>query len=374
MKNRIVSLDYMRGVVIVLMAIDHASSAFNGGRFAADSHFFYRPGMELPVDQFLTRWITHLCAPAFLFLAGAALALSIERRVRDGHSNWSINRRLLVRGSLIALLDVIWISIFWAPGRILLQVLYAIGISMILMIPLRTLSNRWLAGIAIGFFIGAESILNALGSSTDQSTSVLLTLTLYPGLVDVFACLYPVLPWLAMMILGWVFGRYLLTWWGTETTRRALPVILSVVGVIALFLFVLLRGLNGYGNMALLRDDSSLVQWLLVSKYPPSLTFVLLEGGLIALVLGGLFWRENRRDKPMGRNHPLLVFGQTSLFFYLLHIPILEVTARLFGLQKSAGLSMTYVAAAGVLIALYPLCRWYRSYKRAHPNSPLQYI
>ena len=168
MKHRYVALDWMRGIVMVLMAVDHASGAFNKGRLFTDSSFLYQAGMELPALQFFTRWITHICAPTFLFLAGTALALSLERRERAGESNTSIDRYLLTRGLLIALLDPILISRFWGYGSIMFQVLYAIGVSLILMIPLRRLRTAWLLGASVGFIFFGELLtgVTAAGSTT----------------------------------------------------------------------------------------------------------------------------------------------------------------------------------------------------------------
>src|SRR5215510_7154281 len=126
----------MRGFVMVLMAIDHASVAFNAGRVADDSAAMYAGG-PLPAAQFFTRFVTHLCAPTFVVLAGAAIALGIERR-RARVGDRGIDRDLLVRGLLLIALDVVWMSTLSGLSP-LLQVLFALGAGMILMIPLRRL-------------------------------------------------------------------------------------------------------------------------------------------------------------------------------------------------------------------------------------------
>src|SRR5689334_24357806 len=111
-RNRIAAIDWMRGLVMVLMVIDHASMAFDGHHIAEDSALY--PGattMALPAAPFLTRWVTHLCAPTFVFLAGTALALSVERRVAKGVNGWEIDKGILIRGAIIALLDPTVISL-----------------------------------------------------------------------------------------------------------------------------------------------------------------------------------------------------------------------------------------------------------------------
>ena len=194
MKHRYVALDWMRGIVMVLMAIDHASGAFNKGRLFTDSAFIYEAGTRLPTLQFFTRWITHICAPTFLFLAGTALALSLERRERAGESNTSIDRYLLTRGLIIALLDPILISWFWNPGSIMLQVLYAIGMSLIFMIPLRRLRAAWLLGTSIVFFLVSELFIGLLFSLNNNQLNVFGALMIHGGLFPHLIVAYPVFP------------------------------------------------------------------------------------------------------------------------------------------------------------------------------------
>lgn len=364
-RARLPALDWMRGLVMVLMTVDHASGAFNAQRLVTDSTFLYPAGTALPAAQFYTRWVTHLCAPTFLFLAGTALALSLERRTRAGEPARAIDRHLLVRGLVIALLDPLLISRFWGPG-VILQVLYAIGLSLILMIPLRRLGDRSLLGVAALLFVGGEA-LAGLALLISGEPSVPGALLVHPGMFGWLLVIYPVLPWLAMMLVGWVFGRRLLD------EKPAIPALVSV-GAAALAAFVLVRGLDGYGNMRLYRDDGSLIQWLHVSKYPPSLSFALLEIGLMALVLAALFAVQDRVADRVGRHGPLTVFGQTALFFYVLHIPLLELAARALGMHDAGGLPETFTAALVTLVVLHPACWYYRRYKAAHPRSVLRYL
>jgi uncharacterized membrane protein len=139
--ERHLAVDWLRGLVMVLMTVDHASGEFNAGRLFTDATIFYKPGTALPVAQFLVRWMTHLCAPTFVFLAGFVLLGSVERRRRAGESEWSTTRFIVTRGLFIAALDPIWMRIvFPTPGGTwILQVLYAIGMSMVALAFLRRL-------------------------------------------------------------------------------------------------------------------------------------------------------------------------------------------------------------------------------------------
>ena len=162
---RIATIDWMRGLVMLLMVIDHASMAFDASHLSEDSAMYAEAAtMALPAAEFFTRWITHLCAPTFLFLAGTALALSIERRVAKGANAWEIDKSILTRGAVIALLDPTIVSL--GSGRWTFQVLLAIGLSMMCMAPLRRLPSWALLGLGLGWFAFGE--LSRVGSGTRQ--------------------------------------------------------------------------------------------------------------------------------------------------------------------------------------------------------------
>ena len=440
--SRLVAIDWMRGLVMVLMAIDHASLAFNGGRFGDDSWYAREPGAELPAAQFLTRWITHLCAPTFVFLAGTALALSFERRRLAGAQDRDLDRHLFKRALVILAFELLW----WAPFS--LQVLFAIGMGLICMIPLRRLSTRTLLITALAILILFEALFWGImhlggitaemirevtnfpdpsGESGQEALSEVgnqvrnlgwmsvFTPFFHPGLLVRIGPIplwvqYPFVPWLGMMILGWVFGRFLLqsltasvrpdtaaadptpadsasagstpansALAGSAPTNAMRPLIsverlLVISGLLALGLFVLLRAWNGYGNMLLLREDSSLLQWLYINKYPPSLTFALLELGLMALILWGFLRFQRAMKGPARAWNPLFVFGQTAFFFYLIHMHILMFGALAMGMFMNQGLGTAYLGALGVLVLLYPVCLWYRRFKAARPRRWVRYI
>ncbi len=181
--------------------------------------------------------------------------------------------------------------------------------------------------------------------------------------------------WLAMMLLGWAFGRHLLERKRDDLSKQETEKILLFAGLSGVLVSLFLRRANRYGNMGLLRDDASLVQWLHMSKYPPALVYSLLELGLMALALV-LFLRYERRMRgtPWRRN-PLLVFGQTALFFYILHFFVLGGSALLItGGMMQRGLAETYLAAGATLVFLYPVCLGFRALKRRYPTSIFQYI
>jgi uncharacterized membrane protein len=367
--KRVAAIDWMRGLVMLLMVIDHSSMAFDGSHVAKDSALYADAAtMALPSAEFFTRWITHLCAPTFVFLAGTALALSIERRASRGENPWEIDKSILIRGGIIALLDPTIVSL--GSGRMTLQVLLAIGLSMMCMAPLRRLPSWALLTLALGWMGLGEWVTSWLWTPPG-SASLTVALTVATHGSDEFVLKYPVLPWLAMMILGWVFGRHM-TRFGAGQSRVRPASALVAGGLAGLTIFAVVRGLRGYGDMFLHRADGSWQQWLHVSKYPPSLSFDGLELGLLCLCLAGLM--AIQPIIGIRPNGVLLVFGQTALFFYLVHRLLLEVPATYFGLRGTGTLVTTYVVSALVLALLYPLCRWYRGVKETHPNSVLKYL
>jgi uncharacterized membrane protein len=365
--TRSVAIDWMRGIVMVLMTIDHASLFYNAGRVADDSALGYVVGSALPPAQFFTRWITHLCAPTFVFLTGTSLALSVARKQRIGVDEASISRDFYIRGAFIALLDLTYMSTL--AQHLLLQVLYAIGASMMLMGVLRRLPTRVCLALSLFGIVGGELITLSLWDPHGAPASLPIALTLAPLFSKSVLVIYPVLPWLWLMLLGWTFGRFLLR---PEAQRMSAARLLSWSGVASLSLFALVRGANGYGNVMLYREDNSLVQWLHVSKYPPGLAYVTLELGVMALCLAALMKFEQRVTASL--RNPILVFGQTSLFFYVTHQLMLGGPATALGIRGKGDLGTAYLAAALALCVLYPLCLWFRGLKARHPNSLLRYV
>jgi uncharacterized membrane protein len=367
--HRIAAIDWMRGFVMVLMIFDHASMSFDRDHVDHDSALYADARtMPLPGGEFFTRWMTHLCAPTFVFLAGTALALSVERRVAKGANAWEIDKNILTRGAIIVLLDVTVISL--GLGRLSLSVLFAIGMSMMGMTVLRRLPTWGLLAFGLGWFLAGEWV-TGLVWSPPGAAPVAGAIPFATSGDGAFSIKYPILPWLAMMSIGWVFGRYM-AHHASGRARLAPGQVMLIAGLASLALFAGVRGLNGYGNMFLPRADGSWQQWLHVSKYPPSLSFASLELGLMALILAVMM----KLEPVLGvrENGPLLVLGQTAMFYYLVHRFVFDAAASYGGLLGIGTISATYGVAIVALVVLYPLCRWYRGFKAARPQSFLKYL
>jgi uncharacterized membrane protein len=367
--QRIATIDWMRGFVMILMVIDHASMAFDGSHISKDTAFYPDAGtMALPAAEFFTRWITHLCAPTFVFLAGTSLAISIERRAGRGVAPWEIDKNIMIRGAIIALLDLTIVSL--GSGRWTFGVLYAIGVSMMCMAGLRRLPTWGLCAAALGWIVLGELVVGAVWNPPGSSSIPAALMAAYYR-ADNLVIHYAFVNWLAIMMLGWVFGRHLIRR-AAGGSRVSGKKVLWIAGIAGLAVFFVVRGYAGYGDMFLHRADGSWQQWLHVSKYPPSLAYVALELGILCLCLAALHTLE--RHIGVRRNGVLLVFGETAMFFYLVHRLVLEVPATWFGLRGFGDLTTTYVVAAILIVLLYPACLWYRGFKKAHPDSFLKYL
>jgi uncharacterized membrane protein len=240
--NRIAAIDWMRGLVLVLMALDHASLIWNSGRLAADSAYLLNPetggplwvpGSPLDTFQFYTRWITHICAPTFLFLSGTSLAMSFEKRRARGMSDFELDKHLLIRAIVIFACEGL-LSMMSGMGEPFLQVLYAIAASMVAMIFLRRLPTSLLVALGLAWLAGSELVLSHFFPIEQEGRSIFELLFFTTGETGSLLVYYPMSHWLAMMLLGWAFGRYLLARPTTDAARQETEKLLLLSGLSAL--------------------------------------------------------------------------------------------------------------------------------------------
>ena len=253
---------------------------------------------------------------------------------------------------------------------VIFQVLYAIGMSLVCMAWLRKLSSRTLLALAVAIQVFGE--FSGRVQFTSQPLHAIWQFLFVggpvfrPGIVA-----YPLIPWLSIMMAGWVLGRWILATRERTYAERART--LALIGVALLVVFAVVRGVDGYGNWGLHRDSLAPLQWLHVAKYPPSLTYSALELGLTFLLLAGFFLLDGADPRPLLA--PLATLGATAFFYYLFHAHLVNAAAFFSHEDRNShGLLKTYVAAAVVLVALYPACVRYRRYKAAHPNGWTRYI
>lgn len=366
--SRLFPLDALRGLILVLMALDHAN------HFVAQKHLpgeFWGgvfPAYPNPL-AFLTRFVTHLCAPGFFFLMGAGMALFANSRLKHGWSNLAITGHFLLRGGLLIALQLLVINRAWemSAGRwglqIYIGVLAALGAAMMLAGLIWWLDPRALLALTGALLLGTELLAPEPGQ-WQQPFSLLTQLLLVPGGSLDFWVNYPVLPWLELVIFGLAFGCWLVSD-PRQAFRRGLW-----LGGAFLLAFVLIRLVDGFGNVRP-REGDTWMDFLNVVKYPPSLTFTLLTVG-VNLILLALFARVKEGLQRFFQ--PLVVYGRVPLFFYLSHLFVYALMGNLLTPQGTSLPIMYRYWLLGLLI-LYPLCLLYGRFKeRQPPNSAARFL
>ncbi len=357
---------------MILMAIDHCAY------FVARAHPSEFWGVALPQHaswlSFMTRWITHLCAPGFFLLMGAGIALLTASRTRSGWSTGKIARHLAVRGAVLVLVGqtievVPWAIAFFTTdpsalafqtimpgggGQIMLGlgVLYGLGVSMIVCSVLVRLPT-WVLAVAGAAAIMATQVLMPGPGSVAELFSPWLRALLIPGHTDFIFVLYPVIPWIGITLLGMALGNVL----SLDSDRGFRFASLGGASLLVLFIIVRLGG--GFGSIHLW-DGSTLMSFLHVTKYPPSLAFVSVTIGVNLLLLAAFNRWQHAFEK---RASAVLVFGRTALFFYVLHLYVYLVLGLPF--PHGTGYGLLYVMWVVGLVMLYWPCLWYTRFKAA---------
>ncbi len=360
--SRILPLDALRGLIIVFMALDHtnhfiaqkhAPSEYWGGQFPV-----YRDALP-----FLTRLVTHLSAPGFFFLMGVGMLLLANSRRKQGWGEWKIGGHFLIRGGVLIALQLLLINRAWemSPGGWVLEtyigVLFALGGTMILGSLLLQFKPKFLLPLTIVLVLGAELLTPNL-DQWNQAFSPISRLLLVPGGNLELWANYPILPWLELVSFGILFGHWLVDD-SRQAFRRALK-----LGAAFLLAFVVLRALDGFGNIRP-RQTDGWIAFLNVVKYPPSITFGLLTMGVNLIILG-LFAQVG--EKWQRFLQPLAVFGRTPLFFYVTHLFLYAALGHLLAPDGVSIPKMFPYWLLGLLI-LYPLCLGYRWLKRRQPTN-----
>jgi uncharacterized membrane protein len=375
--SRLTSIDALRGLVIVFMALDHVRAYFTEVRFD-------------PLDPsqtnallYVTRWITNFCAPVFVFLAGTS-AFLIRKRATAPQTA----RFLVTRGLWLILLEVTLITSFWTfnfdytYGPIL-QVIWVIGVSMIFLAALVYLP--WQAVGAIGLAICAlHNLLDGVPIPESPGWEFVWRLLHVPGATPIAYVYYPLVPWMGVMAMGYSLGAVFdLT---AERRRR----VLLWLGVGAIAAFIVLRFVNGYGDPQPWSGQGDVVRTLMsffnVDKYPPSLLFVLITLGPALLVLRALEGVHGRIVDVFA------VFGRVPLFFYVLHIPLIHFAAGLLALEAGygtqvltnflfdfpsdwgVGLAGIYLVWVLAVLVLHSACEWFAEVKRRRRDWWLSYL
>lgn len=400
-RGRIDSIDLLRGIVMVVMMLDHTRDFVHNAVYQFDPTDPTRTNVAL----FFTRWITHYCAPVFVFLAGTGAYLQFAR----GKSKGELSKFLLTRGLWLIFLELTLVKLgvfFNLDYRFVgfLQVIWVIGVSMIVLaalihLPVSVISGFGLLMIALHNLLDKFRVQSWRGPGTAvPSVTAKIWILLHQAFEafpiagfpsPVVIVVYPLIPWIGVMAVGYAFGAlYRLD---AQTRRRWL----LIMGGSATALFIILRAINMYGDPNKWSQQKNTVYTVLsflnTSKYPPSLLFLLMTLGP-AIISLAFFESEGLRGRVAKF---FITFGRVPLFFYLLqwftahgisillHFAFGKPVAWLVQSPLNFGtappgtgfnLAVVYVAwIAGVLL-LYPLCKWFAGVKQRRRDWWLSYL
>jgi uncharacterized membrane protein len=367
-RGRILGIDALRGLALVVMALDHAAS-FVGVSLQAES-YGGQPAILENWAHWVSGLITNLAAPAFWLLSGVSLALFVASRRRRGMSEKSITTFLLTRAGVILLLDLTLCQWAWAGQGPYTHVLLSIAICLALMSVLRLLPIQWIAGIMLLLLVSYQLVLPTIAPVYSQTDNVWSALLLAYSTRTFPAIEYSVWGWLPLMGLGFVFGQNisapLLSRWQSWVA----------IGGGLLGGWLVLRVIGGFGDLTpfVAYDDVRWYHFLIMSKTPPSLSYLTFNLGLASLMLAAFYAWGNLLERFPGQW--LVIIGQVSLFFFVAHIVVYGILGRtmsVLGLPLP-GMVRAYLAWMIGLLILLPLAQKYRSLRRRHPQSLLRYL
>jgi uncharacterized membrane protein len=367
-KKRLFAIDAVRGWVMIFMALDHAV-LFSYYHICAEGFQGKRPDPMPDAVHYLTRFITHYCAPTFIFLAGLGVALYALSRRSKGLSEGQITRKLVARGLLLIGLQLTIVNLTWGFGPrsggslTYFGVLSCIGAGMVILALARRLPLPVLTAGSLLLLLVMPVLLSAtrLPPGTERP---LLEILLQPSDQGWLAVNYPVLPWLGVMGLGCASG----CWIGQRPEK--ISRFFLALGALLLAAWLPMRLAGGYGNLTpYLGGDWR--DFLLMSKYPPSLTFLMWTLGGMA-VAAALHSRLEHRLSSNPFFGLVSLFGKTPLFFYVVHLQVYKILSLIPLLRGN--LAASYLLWLLGLALLAPLCAGYYSLKKRHPNSVLQYV
>lgn len=361
MTNRIQSVDALRGLIMIVMALDHTRDFFHSAALQFQPEDLSRTTAAI----FFTRWITHFCAPVFMFTAGVGAYFLLQR----GRTKAQVSSFLWTRGLWLIVLDLtaVRFAMTWGQGPLLINVLWGLGWAMIALallihLPVRVLASLSVAVIALHNLADPISLpgLHQLGVFQVHGATVVISYTL--------------IPWFAVMSAGFCFGEIF------TKHKQWMPAI--GLGLTAAFLII--RTVNIYGDPA--HWSGGILSFLRCNKYPPSLDFLLMTLGPAILLLS-LF--DKLQFRPFS---PLLIFGRVPLFYFLVHLYLIHLLAvaltwiryrqlvpvnpllRIYPPGYGYRLWAVYVIWIAIMAMLYPLCFWFASVKQRRHDWWLSYL
>ncbi len=378
--NRIESIDMLRGIVMIIMALDHVRDYFH-----FDSFLFSPTDIEhTTTGLFITRWITHLCAPTFIFLAGTSAYFITKKKSINNTSLF-----LVTRGIWLIILQLTLIRFAWNFDPLFhynnFNIISAIGMCMVVLSALIhfRLQTIFIIGIVM---VAGHNLLDGISFGNGTIGNIIWSLLHVQNRYDlgqgyVFTIVYPLIPWIGVMALGYCLGRLYDVDYSPEKRKK----LLQRIGGTSLLIFASLRYINIYGDPVVWSHQSELTSTMMsffnLEKYPPSLLYLAATLGISLLLLALL------EKKRLNEWKPIAIFGKVSLFYYVLHLfvihllamvvvglagyswqsmifigPIIKSSPVLVG-KYGFSLSTVYVLWVCIVVLLYPLCNSWNSLK-----------
>lgn len=380
-KERITSVDMLRGLVMIIMALDHMRD------YTSYYHFSPEDITKTTVPLFFTRWVTHFCAPVFMFVAGVGSGLGEI----NGKTKKQLAHFLWTRGLWLVLLELTVVKLGWTFNftnhTIYLLVIWALGMSMITLAPLIYVPKKWLLIFGLVMVFGhnlLDGIKPELFGSLDFVWIILhVQSTFHLGGLE-FLAYYPVIPWIGVMALGYVFADF----YRKDAKIRQRKIF--ILGVIISLLFFVIRGINIYGDMSPWSEQTTfgmtVVSFFNVTKYPPSLSYLLMTIGPSIMLLA-VFERVRGPIADF-----MIVFGRVPMFFYIVHLYVIHCIALVLGLLQGysvfdmlkdfdelpadygVGLVSTYILWVLLIIVSFYMCRSYIKFKKGKTHPFYSYI
>jgi uncharacterized membrane protein len=364
--TRMLAIDALRGFVMLCMLVDHVRETFLLHRQVSDP----MDALSVTPDLYFTRMLSEICAPVFIFLTGLSAYLYSQK-----HTLGETSLFLLKRGLFLVLLEITFVCFAWnaefVPRTLWLQVIWCIGLCMIVMAGLLHFKRSWLIALGV-VIIAGHNLLDGIVLSADSPFFVPWSILHQRAFIDITdytraRTTYPVLPWIGVIALGWAIGP----WFGKEVAPAVRLSRLLKTGLGLLLAFVFIRYLNVYGEKPWVYTGDSLrtfMSFMSAKKYPPSLMFLMPTLG-VGLLLLALFEKLQAR----GSIAQLAVLGGAPMFFYLLHLYVLKalylVAVAIWGTNQGDyygfdDLSAVWLWSVALGVTLFFPTRWFAGLKQ----------
>jgi uncharacterized membrane protein len=364
--TRMLAIDALRGFVMLCMLVDHVRETFLLHRQVSDP----MDALSVTPDLYFTRMLSEICAPVFIFLTGLSAYLYSQK-----HTLGETSLFLLKRGLFLVLLEITFVCFAWnaefVPRTLWLQVIWCIGLCMIVMAGLLHFKRSWLIALGV-VIIAGHNLLDGIVLSADSPFFVPWSILHQRAFIDITdytraRTTYPVLPWIGVIALGWAIGP----WFGKEVAPAVRLSRLLKTGLGLLLAFVFIRYLNVYGEKPWVYTGDSLrtfMSFMSAKKYPPSLMFLMPTLG-VGLLLLALFEKLQAR----GSIAQLAVLGGAPMFFYLLHLYVLKalylVAVAIWGTNQGDyygfdDLSAVWLWSVVLGVTLFFPTRWFAGLKQ----------